>query len=78
MHATVRRYKTAPGSVDKLTREIREGFVPIVSKLPGFREYLWVNAGDSVMFSISVFDNRAGAEESARKAADYIREHNLG
>ena len=75
MYVTIRRYKTAPGSVDKLTQEIRKGFVPIISKVPGFKEYLWVNAGDGVMFSVNVFENRSGAEESVRRAADYVREH---
>jgi hypothetical protein len=75
MHATVRRYKIAPTSVGKLTQEIREGFVPIVSNVPGFKEYFWVNADDGVMFSISVYENRAGAEESSRRAAGWVREH---
>jgi hypothetical protein len=61
--------------VDKLTQEVREGFVPIVRKVPGFKEYFWVNAGEGVMFSVSVYEDRAGAEESVRRAADWVREH---
>jgi len=75
MYAAIRRYKIAPGSVDKLTQEAREGFVPIVRKVPGFKEYFWVNAGDGVMFSVSVYEGRAGAEESIRRAADWVGEH---
>jgi hypothetical protein len=77
MYASIRRYKITPGSVDKLTREIQQGFVPIVSKVSGFREYLWVKTSGNEMFSVSIFENKAGAEESVRKASDYIREHNL-
>ena len=77
MYATIRRYKTAPGSADKLAHEIQQGFVPIVSKVSGFREYFWVKTPDNEMFSVSVFENKAGAEESVRKASDYVREHNL-
>jgi hypothetical protein len=77
MYATIRRYKITPGSVDKLTKEIQQGFVPIVSKLSGFREYFWVKTPDNQMFSVSIFENKAGAEESVRKASDYVREHNL-
>jgi hypothetical protein len=77
MYATIRRYKIAPGSVEKLTKEIQQGFVPIVSKLSGFREYFWVKTPDQEMFSVSIFENQAGAEESVRKASDYVREHNL-
>ena|SRR5437867_1067134 len=75
MYATIRRYRIAPGSVDRLTREIQEGFVPIISKASGFREYFWVKASDSEMLSVSVFENRAGAEESSRSAADYVAKH---
>jgi hypothetical protein len=74
MYVTIRQYKIAPGSVDKLTQEIRKGFLPIITKVPGFKEYFWVNAGDGVMASVSVFENRAGAEESVRAAANYVRE----
>ncbi len=77
MYATIRRYKIAPGSVEKLTKEIQQGFVPIVSKLSGFKEYFWVKTPHNEMFSVSVFENQAGAEESVRKASDYVREHNL-
>ena len=75
MYATIRRYRIAPGSVDRLIREIQDGFVPIISKASGFREYFWVKASDSEMFSVSVFENRAGAEESSRSAADYVAKH---
>ncbi len=75
MYTSIRRYKIAPGSVGKLTQKSREGVVPILRKVPGFREYFWVNAGNDVMFSISVFDDRTGAEESSRRAAEYVREH---
>jgi hypothetical protein len=78
MYATIRRYKIAPGSAEKLTKEIQQGFVPIVSKLSGFREYFWVKTPGNEMFSVSIFENQAGAEESVRKASDYVREHNLG
>src|SRR5512146_1060298 len=69
MHVTLRRYKIAPGATAELKRQIQEGFVPIVSQLPGFLEYFWTSAGENEMFSISVFKDRAGAEQSVRAAA---------
>lgn len=75
MYVTIRRYKIAPGSTLELKRRIEEGFLPIVSKLPGFVEYFWTSAGDNEMFSVNVFADRAGAEESVRAAADYVRNH---
>jgi heme-degrading monooxygenase HmoA len=73
MYVTIRRYKIAPGSTAELKREIQEGFVPIISKVPGFLEYFWTSSGENEMFSVSVFTDRKSAEESVRAAADYIR-----
>jgi hypothetical protein len=74
MYATVRRYD---GVTDprEAGRRVNEGFVPIISTVSGFVAYDWVDAGDGVMVSTSVFDSRDGAEESNRKAADWVKEN---
>jgi len=56
-------------------RRVREGFVPLVSQIPGFVSYYWVNAGGGVMVSTSVFEDQAHEEESNRRAADWVREN---
>jgi hypothetical protein len=73
MFATVRRYE---GVTDpkEAGRRVSEGFVPLISQVPGFVAYYWVDAGGGVMVSISVFQDRAGAEESNRRAAEFVRE----
>ena len=75
MYATVRRYEgvTNPGEAG---RRVAEGFVPLISQLPGFVAYYWVDAGGGVMISTSVFQDRASAQESDRKAADWVRQKN--
>ena len=74
MYATVRRYEgvTDPAEV---TRRVNEGFIQIVSQIPGFVAYYWIDAGAGVMVSTSVFEDQASAEESNKKAADYVREN---
>ncbi|WP_436790059.1 hypothetical protein [Yinghuangia sp. YIM S10712] len=52
-----------------------EGFVPLVRQVPGFVAYYWVDAGNGVMVSTSVFEDRSGAEESTSKAAEFVREN---
>ena len=76
MYATVRRYEgvTNPREVG---RRVDEGFVSLVSQLPGFVAYYWVDAGGGVMVSTSVFQDQASAQESNRKAADWIRQNNM-
>lgn len=73
MYVIVRRYKTAPGSSAELKRRIQQEFLPIVSKVPGFIEYFWMSAGENEMFSVNIFQDRSGAEESVRAAADYVK-----
>ena len=76
MFATVRQYEgiTNPREVAK---RVSESFVPLISKLPGFVAYYWVDAGGGVMVSTSVFQDRAAEEESNRKAAAWIKENNM-
>lgn len=72
----LRRYQLLAGeSMDDLVRIVNEGFVPIISRIPGFREYLLVDAGDGAHITISLFDDQAGAEASTEAAAGWAAEH---
>jgi len=59
MYATVRRYEgvTDPNEAG---RRVNEGFVPLISQVPGFVAYYWVDAGGGVMISTSVFSRSIG------------------
>lgn len=72
--AAVRRYE---GVVDpaEAGKRVAEGFLPIISKIDGFVAYYWIDAGNHVMVSTSVFKDRAGAEASTAKAKDWVAEN---
>jgi hypothetical protein len=74
MYAAVRRYEgvTDPAEVARL---VKEGFVPLVRQVPGFVAYYWVDAGENVLVSTSVFQDRAGAEESNLRASNFVRDN---
>ncbi|MFD8192517.1 hypothetical protein [Streptomyces wuyuanensis] len=74
MYAAVRRYSGVTDPVEA-GRRVNEGFVPLMREIPGLRAYYWVDAGNGVMVSTSVFEDESGAEESIRKAADFVRDH---
>ena len=74
MYATVRRYEGVADPTEA-ARKVNEGFLSIISQVPGFVAYYWVDAGGGVMVSTSVFEDQTGAEESNKRAADYVREH---
>jgi hypothetical protein len=73
MYAVVRRYEgvTDPAEAG---RQVNEGFLPLLRQVRGFVAYYWVDAGGGVMISTSVFQDRAGAEESTDKAAEFVRD----
>jgi len=75
MHIAIRHYQTDPGSVAEVMRQIDEGFLPIIKDAPGFLAYYALEAGDGEIATVSFFDDRAGAEESIRMAADFVREN---
>ncbi len=73
MYASVRIYKEI-SDPDEITRLVQEEFVPLVSSIDGFVAYYLLDAGDGVMCSTSVFQDRAGAEASDEKAAAWARD----
>ena len=49
--------------------------MPIISEIPGFVAYYFVDAGDSVMVSTSVFEDRSAEEESTWRAGEFVAQH---
>jgi hypothetical protein len=75
MYAVIRRYQDV--SVDEVMRRIEAGWAPLIRQAPGLIAYYAVDAGGGSDASISLFEDRARAESSARDVADWVRE-NLG
>jgi hypothetical protein len=72
MYAAVRQGKAKAGMAEEPAARIKEGAIPIISDVPGFRAYYVVYAPDDTVTAISIFDNYAGAEESNRRALAWI------
>jgi hypothetical protein len=49
--------------------------VPIISEMPGFVAYYWVDAGDGVIVSTSVFEHKDAEEQSTFRAGEFVAEH---
>ena len=75
MFAVIRHYHFDPGDGAEIDRRIREEFVPIVKNAKGFVRYYWLDTGKGEGASVSVFKDKAGADESMRLAAEYVKEH---
>jgi quinol monooxygenase YgiN len=74
MFAVIRHYHFDKKDSAAIDRAIREEFVPIVRKANGFQRYYWLDTGEGEGASFGIFNDKAGADESVRLAADYVRE----
>jgi hypothetical protein len=74
MYASIRRSNGKPGTVPEVIRKVKEGFVPITSSVPGFVAYYLVDIGNDSVMIVTIFQDKAGAEESGKRAADWVRE----
>ena len=77
MYPVIRRYQFDPKSSEEISRRIREGFIPLLRKTPGFVASL-AGYGGRCGASMGVFEDKAGAEESVRLAAAFVQQHLVG
>ena len=75
MHMVIRRFTVARSDTNEIARNVREGFIPIIRQASGFRGYYLLDTLGGVMVTVSIFETRAGAEESIRLAANWVDEN---
>jgi hypothetical protein len=73
MYAVIRHYHFKPADGQKIDQLIQEEFVPILKKAKGFVRYYWLDTGSGEGASLSVFLDKAGADESILLAADFVK-----
>ena len=75
MHATIRRYDGVDQNrTVELTGKVNETLVPQLSKLPGFKGYYLIEAGNGVFSSLGLFETSEQCDESSKVAATWIRD----
>lgn len=74
MFATARRYEEVQDPV-AAAKKVDEVFVPLISALPGFVEYFWINLGNGAMMSVTIFKTLSEAIDANKKATVWVREH---
>ena len=71
MYITVRKYEGVVNP-EEASKRIEQGFVLLISGLPGFVNYVWADLGEGSLLSVSVFENQARASESNRLTAGWV------
>jgi len=74
MYAAIRQGKAKAGMAEELARTIKDGAIPVISDVAGFKAYYVIYAPDDTVTAISIFDDYAGAEESNKRALVWIQE----
>lgn len=74
MYVTMRRYTGAKWSDDS-AKKVQAEFLPMIRQIKGFKDYYCVDGGDGILATVSVFDDKSGAEESGRKSATWVRDN---
>ena len=78
MHATIRRYDGVDQNrTTELTSKVNETLVPKLNKLPGFKGYYLIDAGNGVFSSLGLFETPEQGMESTKLVATWIREEKL-
>jgi hypothetical protein len=78
MYAIQRRYEGIDQSrIEELSRKTNESLIPRLSRLPGFKGYFLMEAGDGVVRSTSLFDTSNQAEDSTRVADEWMKDEKL-
>ena len=75
MFAVIRHYHFKPEDGKRIDQLVQDGFVPLIKKAKGFVRYYWLDTGAGEGASLSVFKDKAGADESVLLAADYVKTH---
>ena len=74
MYAAVRRYEGITDDAEA-GRLVGESFIPQLEHISGFVAYYWIDAGNGAMASLSVFEDKDGADESVKLAHQWVAEN---
>ena len=74
MYATVRRYEGVKDPAEA-AKQVDEKFVPLISALPGFVEYYWIDLGEGAMISVTIFKTLADAMHANNQSRGWVKDH---
>jgi heme-degrading monooxygenase HmoA len=77
MFTSIRKYTVKRGSAEELARRVRDGFVPLIRQMRGFKGNYLLDGGPDVLITNSMFDSADEAFASNETAADWVRNNVL-
>src|SRR5216683_5857105 len=77
MFAAIRRGKIKPGMAGEFAKRVKDGALPVMKQMDGFKAYYLVMGADDTVIAVSLYTNKVIAEASTQKLPPWIKE-NLG
>ena len=68
-------YDMTRGTFNELTELCEKGVLPIFAEKPGFENFGLTDIGDHKVVSISIWETREAAQNSAQVAASWVKEN---
>ena len=78
MYANVRQYRIAADKIDETMHLADTELADRLAEEPGFVAYELMTTEDGTVCSMTIFDDRDGAERSQDIAGEFVREHLSG
>jgi hypothetical protein len=75
MYSVIRRYQGDAAALSELARRVGETARDVITTIPGFISYALGDDGMGSAVTVGHFDDKAGADESTRRAAAWVREN---
>jgi excisionase family DNA binding protein len=75
MYAGIRQYQMSPELSAVVSQQLERGLTPLLMELPGFVAYYVVDAGDGVLLTVRIFEDRAGVEEFDKIAMGWVEQN---
>lgn len=76
MYAIIRRYTGVIRPQEVITRVTKE-YLPIVSKVEGFRAYHLIDTGTDALASVTLFVDKASADKALLVQSNWLRDAGL-
>jgi hypothetical protein len=78
MYATIRRYSiknvSKPAEAFQgLKQRLEQKFLHTLQDIRGFHGYYVLTSNERELVTVSIFENRTGAQESTRRAAEFVK-----
>jgi len=75
-YGIMRRIEGKPADVERITKQVREDLLPLLSAMPGFAYYALLRESNLDRgVSLSAFADRATAEAANQRALSWVKEH---